>query len=471
MFEKINFRKLLSENYPIIAILIGVALISLSIGPFQTLDTQLEFETTKSILINGWPYLPSTGQIINEPPLGFYTAALFFKAFGFSVESGTFLVTLFGLGCTFIVYKLGKEFYGKTTGLFAAAFFALAPWELVLSRAFLIDTQCLFLSLVCLYFGILAIRRDSGKLAVASGIFFAAALLTKLYAAFMLVPLLILFVYHRPKTPKRILSQLAAFSLPALYTNFLWYQLILKENLVDYIFQHNDFRDVNFQNVVPSYSFIPTFLVNYGVGFLFLSAAAFSLIIGLLFRKRFPKQLLIFDFVCLASLLTVLGVNMYLAVNLNLKAPYTSAIKFSYQALPFLSLTAASLATKSALMFNGAKCTLKSQRLLLVLVGVAGLFLLVTPLLANMNAAHQLSQDSFLFFQVRADQNVGYSFDASPTSQNSLLMALQYLGFTLVLSGLLWVGRRFVLDLFQPMKSSIEAKTIIHPRKESVTVD
>jgi hypothetical protein len=50
-------------------------------------------------------------------------------------------------------------------------------------------------------------------------------------------------------------------------------------------------------------------------------------------------------------------------------------------------------------------------------------------------------------------------------------MALQYLGFTLVLSGLLWVGRRFVLDLFQPMKSSIEAKTIIHPRKEPVTVD
>jgi 4-amino-4-deoxy-L-arabinose transferase-like glycosyltransferase len=311
------------------------------------------------------------------------------------VEGGTFLVTLFGLGCTFAVYKIGKEWYGKATGLFAAAFFALAPWELVLSRAFLIDTQCLFLSLVCLYFGVLAIRRDSGKLAVVSGIFFAAALLTKFYAVFMLVPLLILFVYHRPKTPRQILSQLAAFSLPALYTNFLWYQLILKENLVGYIFQHNDFRDVNFQNVVPSYSFIPTFLIKYGVGFLFLAAASFSLVIGLLFRKHFPKQLLVFDFVCLASLLTVLVVNMYLGVNLNLKAPYTSAIKFSYQALPFFSLTAASLAAKSALMFKRAKCPLKSQRLLLVLASFIGLFLLVTPLLANMNAAHQLSQASF----------------------------------------------------------------------------
>jgi hypothetical protein len=59
---------------------------------------------------------------------------------------------------------------------------------------------------------------------------------------------------------------------------------------------------------------------------------------------------------------------------------------------------------------------------------------------------------------VKADQNVGYSFDASPTSQNGLLMALQYLGFTLVLTGLLWASRRFVFGLFKLMKSSTNAK-------------
>jgi uncharacterized membrane protein len=119
MFEKAKIRKWVSENYSLLAILIGVTLISLSIGPFQTLDTQLEFYTTKSVLNCGWPYLPGTGAIINEPPLGFYTAALFFKVFGFTVENGTNMITLFGLGCAFMVYKLGRELCGKATGLFA----------------------------------------------------------------------------------------------------------------------------------------------------------------------------------------------------------------------------------------------------------------------------------------------------------------------------------------------------------------
>jgi hypothetical protein len=311
----------------------------------------------------------------------------------------------------------------------------------------------------------LAIRKDSEKHALISGIFFAAALLTKLYAAFMLVPLLILYIYHGSKKPKQILSQLAAFSLPAMYANFLWYQLILKENLIAYLFQHNDFRDVNFPNIIPSYFFIPNFLVNYGIGLLFLSATVFSLIIGLLLRNEFPKKFLVFDFVCLVTILTILGVNMYLAVNLNLKAPYSSAIKFSYQSLSFFSLIAASLAAKSAILFNWAKSTVKLHRFLVVTVGVVGLFLLVTPLLVNMNVAHQLSKASFLFFQVQESQNVGYSFDVLPTNQNNLLMAVQYLGFAFVLSGLLWAGRCFVIDSFRQMQHSIKAKRALNQTK------
>jgi 4-amino-4-deoxy-L-arabinose transferase-like glycosyltransferase len=452
MLNKPKLTKLLSENYALLAILIGVTLISISIGPFQTLDTQLEFETTKTTLANGYPFLPSTGEIINEPPLGFYTAALFFKVFSFSVESGTNLVMLFGLGCVIAVYKIGKELYGKTAGVFGAAFFALAPWEFFLSRAFLIDAQCLFLSLVCLYFGILAIRKESGKLALVSGILFAAALLTKLYAVFMLVPLLILYIYSRPKKPKLILTQLAAFTVPALYSTFLWYQLILKMDLLSYFFGHNDFRDINFSGVVASPLFVPNFLVNYGLGLLFLVATAFSLIIGLVFMKLFSKKLVVFDLVCFVTLLSILGVNIFLGVNLNLKAPYTSAIKFSYQALPFFSLLAGSLVSKSVLLFNWSKNTVKLKRVLIVSVSVVGVFLLVTPLLANLNTAHQLSMTSYIVFQVQPGQNIGYSFYVlSPTSPDSFLMAVQYLGFGFVLSGLVWVSRRFVFALFKQM--------------------
>ncbi len=160
-----NLRKLFSENYALLAILIGVLLISLPMGPYRTLDTQLEFTTAQGVLNWGYPYVNMYGTLFNEPPLGFYTEALYFKIVGLTMDNGVFLITLFGLACTVAVYKIGKEVYGKSTGLFAAAFFALAPWELILTRSFLIDTQCLFLSLVYLYFGILAIRKDSVKLA------------------------------------------------------------------------------------------------------------------------------------------------------------------------------------------------------------------------------------------------------------------------------------------------------------------
>jgi 4-amino-4-deoxy-L-arabinose transferase-like glycosyltransferase len=73
-------------------------------------------------------------------------------------------VTLLGLGSIIALYKIGMVLYGKPTGLAAAVLFALSPWELVLSRAFLKDVQCLFFSLLCFLTGIYAVRRDSFKL-------------------------------------------------------------------------------------------------------------------------------------------------------------------------------------------------------------------------------------------------------------------------------------------------------------------
>src|SRR5512136_1433968 len=222
MLSKHNIQKLLSESLPLLAILIGAALISLPMGPFENVDTQVEFGAAQGVLTWGYPYLGVKGNLFNLPPLGYYAAALFFLVFGATMQNGVAMITLFGLASTVMVYALGREMYGKSTGLFGAALFALAPWQLIITRAFLVDAQCLFLSLVYLYFGILAIRRDSVKLALISGFFFAAALLTKQYAVFMLIPLLLLWIRHRPRNPKQILLQLGAFSLPALHATLIW---------------------------------------------------------------------------------------------------------------------------------------------------------------------------------------------------------------------------------------------------------
>ena len=440
MLDKDGIRKLVSENYPLLSILIGVVLVSFSIGPYQNGDTQWEYEAATGVIKWGMPYVKTFGNIMNQPPLGFYTEALFFKVFGSSIDTGVALVTLFGLGCIVLVYKIGKDLYGKPTGLFAAVLFALTPWELILSRSFLIDVQCLFFSLLCLFVGILAIRKDSVKLFMVSGAFFAAALLTKLFAAFILIPLLLFYVYYRPKNPRRILSQLVAFSLPALLFSFLWYQVISGQGLL-YIFHHNDFTDLNINGVVPSYFFVVNFVVNYGLGWFFIDAAILSLFICLMQRSLFHK-LLVFDLICLATIISVVSVNTFLGVVLNLKSPYLNAIKFDYQSLPFFSLLAASLAGKSVSLFKSAKSRRKLSKLPFFLAALAGLVLLVASILFNMYFAHAFSTWDYLLFRVERNVNVGYSlFNPSPIGKCSFLMSLQYLGFAFVLSGLVWASR------------------------------
>ena len=455
MLGKHNLRELLSKYYPLLAILIGVLIVSLPMGPYETLDTQLEFNTTKGVLRWGYPYLDrfgepsnaSYGDLFNVPPLGFYTQALLFKVSGTAMANGVFLITLFGLASAVVVYKLGKEMYGKSTGVFAAALFTLAPWQLILTRAFLIDVQCLFLSLLYLYFGILAIRKDSVKLATVAGVFFAAAFLTKQYAVFMLIPLLLLYIYQRPRKVKQIIRQLAAFSLPAMFSTLLWYQVIMGKEIL-YLLYHNDFKDLN--TVIPTYSFLSDFLINYGLGVFFVVLAFFSFVVGFLFWRRIPKESVFFDFVCIVTLLFILGLELYMAVNLNLKAPYTSAVKYVYQSLPLFSLVAASIATKSALLIRDAKQSDKAKGTMLFSVGFLGLLLLVVSIIANMNTARELATASYLIFRVQPNLDVGYSFYVTnPLSPGDPLLIVQLVGFGFILSGILWQSRHFIIDLLR----------------------
>ncbi len=452
-----RIRKLLSENFPLLSILIGIGLVSVSIGPFQNGDTQWEYDAASGVIRWGMPYVNSFGNLMDQPPLGFYIEALFFKVFGSSIDTGVVLVTLFGLGCTVLVYKIGKVLYGRSTGLLAAVLFALTPWELVLSRSFLIDVQCLFFSLLCLFVGILAIRKDSLKLSVFSGTLFAAALLTKLFAVFTLIPLLLFYIYYRPKTLKRTFSLLAAFILPVLLFAFLWYQVILGKGLLS-VFHHADFGNYNSSDFVPSYFFVGNFLLNYGLGWFFMSAAVFSLLICLLCRKLFPK-ILVFDLICLVTIVSVVSVHTFLGAVLNLRSPYFNTIKYDYQSLPFFSLLAAALPSKCLLLCNSTKSKKKLNKSLFFSVALVGLLLLTAAIFVSMCFANFISRWNYLLFRVEMDKDMGYSlFNPTPTGEHSLLMNMQYLGFAFVLSGLVWASRHKLVGLLKSVRHWLETR-------------
>jgi 4-amino-4-deoxy-L-arabinose transferase-like glycosyltransferase len=455
---RVPFRKVLSENYPLLSILIGIGLVSVSIGPFQNGDTQWEYEAATGVIRWGMPYVSSFGNLMDQPPLGFYLEAFFLKIFGSSIDTGVALVTVFGLGCTALMYKIGKVLYGKTTGLFAAALFALSPWQLILSRSFLIDVQCLFFSLLCLLAGIYAIRKDSLKLFIMSGALFAAAFLTKSFAVFTLIPLLLFYVHHRPNNLRSAFSWLGAFFLPVLLCSFLWYQVISGQGLF-YILYHEDFAEYNASEVVPSYFFVGNFLLNYGLGWLFTIAAIFSLLVCLLCKKLFSK-FLVYDLICLTTVVTVVSVNTFLGAGLNLKSPYNNAIKYDYQALPFFTLLAASLPNKCSSLFNSAKSSRKLNKLLVYFTVVIGLFLLAESLFANIFYAYTFSKWNYLLLRVEMDKNTGYSFfNPTPIGKNSLLLGIQYLGFALILFGLVWASRHKFGRLLKLVRSKLNRET------------
>ena len=457
MFDKGDIRKLLSENYPLLSILIGIALFSVTLGPFQNGDTQWEYEAVSGVLKWGMPYVDNFGNFMNQPPLGFYFEALFFKFFNLSSDTDVTLVTLFGLGCTVLVYKIGKILYGKLTGLLAAVLFAFTPWTLVLSRSLLIDMQCLFFSLLCLFVGISAIRKDSFKLFVVSGTLFAAALLTKLFAVFTLIPLLMFYVYYRPKNLRHAFRWLGGFFLPVLLFSFLWYQVISGQGALS-VFHHEDFTHFNASGFVPSYSFVATFLLNYGLGWFFMAAAVLSLLVCFSRRKLFSK-ILVFDLICLATIVSIVSINTFLGVGLNLKSPYNNAIKYNYQSLPFFSLLAASLPSKCLSLFHSAKSKTKLIKLTLFSVTLVGLVLLGAAMFVNMYYAHQFSTWPYLLFRVEMGKNLGYSlFNSTPIDRYSVEVGVQHLGFAFMISGILWASRHKLDRLLKLVAAKLQPR-------------
>jgi 4-amino-4-deoxy-L-arabinose transferase-like glycosyltransferase len=451
LFNRVDIKKSAIELSPLFIILVGAALVSFSLGPYQNFDSQLEFEAASNVATMGVPYVEGFGTVIDQPPLGFYIEALFFKFFGPSADTGVTLVTFFGLGSVVLLYLLGKELYGRSTGFFAAALLGVNSWHIVLSRSFLIDAQCLFYSLLCLYVGVLAIRRVSVKLTFFSGLFFAAAMLTKFYAVFILIPLLLFYVHSKPKNVKRILNQIAAFSIPVIVFALMWYQIILGRSLLS-IFHHNDFLDVipASVGVVASPFFATKFLLDYGIGLVFTVATAFSLLLGFSLRKYFSKTAFV-DFTCIVTIVVIVNVNVVLGAVLNLNVPYFSAVKYLYQALPFFVLLTASLGAKSLAMFKAAKSTQRPRKLLVYSVAAAAMILLAASLISSMYYTNAISPRDYLQFRVEENVDYGYALlNPTPTVDGSPLMILQYYGFAMVLFGLLYAGRYRLMRLIKP---------------------
>jgi 4-amino-4-deoxy-L-arabinose transferase-like glycosyltransferase len=443
VMEPAQLKTVLKNNLPLLGILFGFILMSVATGQFSNYDSQLEYTSALGVIEWGLPY-HEFGHFINQPPLGFYTGALFLRFFGSSYAVAVIVPTLFGAGCIFLLYEIGRVLYGKRTGLFAAAIFASTPWHIVLSRSFLIDAQCLFFSLLYLLVGIYATKRNSAKLLLLSGVFFGVAFLTKAFAVFMLVPLAIYYFYAGPRNLWRTFMGVMFF-VPALILTYLWYEIISTRGFFA-AFTHDDF---NFfiTGAAPS----PFFVVNYllgALGVFVLAAGVVSLLISFARRKSLGK-LFASDLICLATVAAVLGVNVFLVLGKNLICPYNNPIKYDYQFLPLFCLLAASLLNK---FYSLDLADLRGNRRKLVfLVTFFGLVLIGVSMIQNVFVLNGYATQTGIRFDVEGE--MGYSFEhLALNGAASISWALQWLGFAVVAFSLLWANRDRMKMLFATLR-------------------
>ncbi len=441
--NRAHLKTVLKSNLPLLGILLGFIFLSVATGEFTNYDSELEYAAALGVNEWGLPY-HEFGHYINQPPLGFYTGALFLRVLGSSYAMAIVVPTLFGAGCIVLLYEIGRALYDKRTGLLAAAIFAVTPWHIVLSRSFLIDAQCLFFSLLYLLLGVYATKRNSAKLILLSGVFFGVAFLTKAFAVFMLVPLAIYYLYAGQRNLWRIFMG-AVYFVPALIFTYIWYELITNRGFFA-AFTHDDFN-FPITGAPPSPFFLLSYLLG-AVGVFFLASGAVSLLVSFLRAKKFGK---VFgsDLICLAAVVTILGVNMYLVLGRNLICAYNNPVKYDYQFLPLFCLLAASLLNKfySLDLANVGN----KRRKLVFLLTLIGLVLIVVSMIQNVLVLNGYVTQTGVLFSVEGE--MGYAFEhVALNGVAAVSWGIQWLGFTVVVFSLFWANRDKLKTLAATLK-------------------
>jgi 4-amino-4-deoxy-L-arabinose transferase-like glycosyltransferase len=370
-----SFRALLSAHYQLIGVLIASFIILASMGTYTNWDAQTEFEAASSVVTRGFPYV-TTGLMIDQPPFAFYMTAPIMQLFGLSYTNGVVFVSALGLGCVALVYALGTKMYGKKTGLVAAALFGLVPWQVFMARTYLIDVQYMFLGLLFLLVGLYAVKRNSEKLLVVSGVLFALAFLTKLFTIFLLLPLLLMVLLKGKENGFKLsIKKILIFLVPSFIFQAIWFGGFANQHFFG-VYVASDFTHPDLI-ANPSLAFLPRILVE-SAGWFMIAAVIFSLLLSISYRRFFAKTFWV-DAVFAITILAVIGVDLSLVFGKNLLVPYVSAFKYNYAALPFLCLLAASLVNKGEMLFSST-----GKRKIKLFLAAFGVILLSASMLESL---------------------------------------------------------------------------------------
>lgn len=145
----------------------------------------------------------------------------------FSLEVWGRLLSIFSSVISiYLLFVLGKHFFGKWGGILAAFFFALLPFNIYFSRVILPEPMSIMFGLLSMVFFVKFIDNKRPSVLYISGVSFAVAMLVKPFIFFYLVPMV--YLAHRKfgirniaKNPKLLIPFLVFLNI-ALLPFFAW---------------------------------------------------------------------------------------------------------------------------------------------------------------------------------------------------------------------------------------------------------
>jgi len=118
-------------------------------------------------------------------PIYYYFMVPFLWLFNYNPVGPAIMVALFGIATVWLIYKVGKDFFGSLVGLITGGLYAISPLVVTYSRSSWNPNLMPFFSLLTLYVVYKALEKNSLKLFLLSGFLFGITMQLHYLALFL----------------------------------------------------------------------------------------------------------------------------------------------------------------------------------------------------------------------------------------------------------------------------------------------
>jgi len=163
------------------------------------------------------------GYVASEFPAYNSVVALLCRIFGFHERIGRLVSVAFSIAAAILVYLFATEYFSRTAGLWTVFWFLISPYNIYFSRNFQPESMLVFCSVAGIWFFSRWSRCGRHRELLLSWIFTVLALLIKITALYVFIPIFFLawIKYHRETFRN---PYLYVFVITSLFVSFAWYR-------------------------------------------------------------------------------------------------------------------------------------------------------------------------------------------------------------------------------------------------------